>query len=131
MLFYFYIDGYNKCYGLYMDTTRIGLIAEEAATNFLVQNGYKIIDNNWRTKNCEIDIVACRDKCVYFVEVKYRKQPVQGRGLDYITTKKLKQMSFAAEIWVFEKKWNGDYSLAAIEVSGQNYDITAFVTDYL
>lgn len=114
-----------------MNTTQVGLKAEKVATKFLLKNDYKIIGNNWRTKNCEIDIVACKNKCMYFVEVKYRKQSAQGSGFDYITSMKLKQMSFAAEVWVSEKGWKGEYSLAAIEVSGQDFAITAFEFDYL
>lgn len=106
-----------------------GQSAEEAATEYLVSHGFKILAKNWRTKYCEIDIVAARKKKAYFVEVKYRRSDAQGSGLDYITPKKLRQMAFAAEMWVGNQGWQGDYALAAIEVSGSNYEIGAFLTD--
>ncbi len=43
---------------------------EKRAADFLIQNGYKIIDRNWRTKSGEIDIIAMKDEVLVFVEVK-------------------------------------------------------------
>ena len=109
-----------------MNTTSAGNRAEDKACQFLSSKGYKVLQRNWRTKLCEIDIIATKDKEVFFVEVKYRNQSAQGRGLDYITTKKQKQMKFAAQLWVHEFKWLEDYSLAAIEISGEELNVTAF-----
>ena len=104
-----------------------GRTAEEAAANYLVRLGYEIIDQNWRRRSCEIDIVARKGEVIYFVEVKYRQNNKQGSGLEYITPAKLKQMTFAATMWVAENNWNADYNLAAIEVAGQEYEITEFI----
>lgn len=93
--------------------------AEKVAAAALQKQGYKIRDINWRTKYCEIDIIGEKKNVMYFVEVKYRQNDNQGQGIDYITPKKLEQMAFAAEIWVTNNKWNGDYELAAVEVSGK------------
>ncbi len=110
-----------------MKTTFIGRTAESAAADYLKKQGFKLIGRNWRTRFCEIDIIASKNKSVYFVEVKYRNSDGQGKGLDYVTDKKLTQMRFAAENWVRENDWNGDYQLSAIEVFGDDYDITGFV----
>jgi ribonuclease HII len=112
-----------------MSTTSIGRQAEDAAALYLKQKGYKIIDQNWRTRWCEIDIVAKKDNIVIFVEVKYRKSDDFGGGLEYITPKKQKQMVFAAEFWVSSNTWKGDYNLSAIEVTGPKFEITEFLED--
>lgn len=106
-----------------------GREAETAAAEHLQKLGFKVLAQNWRTRYCEIDIVAQKKKTIYFVEVKYRKSSMQGTGLDYITPKKLAQMKFAASFWVQDQTWKGDYSLAAIEVSGLEFKITEFLTD--
>lgn len=106
-----------------------GKLAEEAAVEYLQSQGYKIVDTNWKTRYCEIDIIAEKDKAVFFIEVKYRQSGVQGTGLDYVTPKKLKQMSFAAEMWVQNNNWDGPYQLAAIAIAGPNYEITDFLTE--
>lgn len=114
---------------LCVSTTSIGRQAEDAAAEYLKQKGYKILDQNWRTRWCEIDIVAQKGNCVSFVEAKYRKSDDFGGGLEYITTKKQKQMAFAAEFWVSSKKWSSDYKLAAVEVTGPKFEITEFLED--
>jgi len=106
-----------------------GRQAEATATAYLKRQGYAIVAQNWRTKWCEVDIIAQKDRAVYFCEVKYRKTDGQGGGLDYITPKKLQQMRVAAESWVHLTGWSGEYQLAAIEVSGDEFAVTAFVED--
>ena len=112
-----------------MNTTSTGREAENAAAEYLKEQGYKVLTQNWRTRWCEIDIVAQKDKTIYFVEVKYRKSEDWGSGLEYITPKKLKQMQFATEFWASDHDWGGDYSLAAIEVTGPAFQITNFLPE--
>ena len=110
-----------------MNTVTIGRRAETEASNYLQKLGYEIIDRNWRTRYCEIDIVAGLNQVIWFVEVKYRSRNVQGSGLDYVTPQKLQQMRFAAKVWVQANAWCGSYELAAIEVASSDYKVTHFV----
>ena len=96
--------------------------AEAAVAGALQERGYKILGLNWKTKLCEIDVIAQKDKIVYFVEVKYRAASGQGSGFEYITPKKLNQMQFAARLWNQTNDWNGDYRLLGAEVSGLNFE---------
>ena len=68
-----------------MNTTNIGNQAEVAVCEYLQAQGYKIMARNWKTKYCEIDIVAAQKKVIWFVEVKYRQTDSHGSGLEYIT----------------------------------------------
>lgn len=99
-----------------MKTTQIGNQAEQAVAELLKKQGYKILDRNWKTKVCEIDIVAGRDKVIYFVEVKFRSGQAQGSGLEYIGPQKLHRIHFAAEVWVQAHSYEGDYRLLAVDV---------------
>lgn len=96
---------------------------EDAAAKYLEGLGHKILARNWKTKWCEIDIVSEKDDVFYFVEVKYRRI---GGGLDAITPKKQEQMRFAAELYL-KKFQNKSARLAAIAVSGDNYQVTDFL----
>ena len=107
-----------------MSTTEIGRAAEDLVAQELRKRGHKIIDQNWRTRWCEVDIVAQKSRTIYFVEVKYRKSNIWGDGLAAITNKKLQQMSFAAELWVTQHNWKYDYQLMAANVSGVPPQIT-------
>jgi putative endonuclease len=100
-----------------MNTTGLGAQAETLVASELERRGYKILAKNWKTQVCEIDIIASKQAVVYFTEVKYRSHDGQGGGLEYMTPKKLRQMKFAAEVWVNENKWQGDYRLIAAAVS--------------
>lgn len=110
-------------------TTRdIGNKSEDAAAEYLEKQGYKVLERNWRTRMCEIDIVASKDGTLYFVEVKHRKADSQGGGIAAITSRKLVQMQFAAKMYVhYIKKDDADMRLAVITTSGQNY----FVVDFM
>lgn len=95
----------------------LGDRGEAAVVEFLKAQGFGILSTNWRSRWCEIDIVAKKDNVVHFVEVKYRGRIEQGEGLDYITHSKLKQMSFAAEFWMSSNKYEGDAVLSAASVN--------------
>ncbi len=104
-----------------------GSQAEQVAADYLELQGYEVLKRNWRTRHCEIDIVTKKHKVIYFFEVKYRRNVAQGSGLDYITPRKLKQMRFAAEMWVHDYGWHGDYHVGAIEVGGAEFAVTGFI----
>ncbi len=101
----------------------IGDSGEHEVCKILKQKGFEVLNRNWRTKYCEIDIVAKKANTIYFVEVKTRKSDKFGSGFDYITKNKLKQMSFAAELWVSENNWQSDYQLAAASVTNNEVEI--------
>lgn len=106
----------------------IGDVAENEVAQYLVRAGHDIIDRNWKTKFCEIDIVSKKDALVYFTEVKYRRQPGQGGGLAAITPSKLRQMKFAAEFYVLANKLSGtDMRLAAAAVTGEPPEVETFL----
>ena len=110
-----------------MNATETGRKAEAAARVYLEMRGYKVIEHNWRRPRCEIDIIARKDGVIYFVEVKYRFNDDQGGGLEAITKTKLKQMQYAANTWVEEHKWQGQFCLAAVEIAGDKFVIMSFI----
>jgi ribonuclease HII len=69
-------------------TKQIGDEAEELVADYLKGKGHIVLERNWRTKYCEIDIVSSLGGTLYFTEVKYRKNDNQGGGIAAITTKK-------------------------------------------
>lgn len=94
--------------------------AEAVAAEWLKTAGYEIVDRNWQTKFCEIDIIASKAGRLFFVEVKHRKQMGQGGGVAAITPAKLRQMRFAAEMYLARVDRRGsDASLVAISTHGE------------
>jgi ribonuclease HII len=107
--------------------TTAGQKAEETAARHLAGLGYEIMDRNWKNKWCEVDIIAEKDGVVHFVEVKYRRNSQAGTGLDAITSRKLRQMKFAAEMWVKWQNYTGPHQLSAIELTGDSIAVSRFL----
>lgn len=100
-------------------TRELGDSGEDAAASELMRRGHDILERNWRTKFCEIDIVSQKGDTVYFVEVKHRKTDKAGDGLAYITPKKLRQMQFAAKLYAHSNRLSEtNLRLAAIATAG-------------
>lgn len=71
----------------------IGKYGEDIAKNFLIKEGFKILEMNYRySRVAEIDIIASKKEILHFVEVKTRTQEIFGKPLEAITSNKLKQI---------------------------------------
>lgn len=109
-------------------TKTLGDRAEDIVANYLVRAGHEILERNWKTKYCEIDIVSHKNGTVYFTEVKYRKKADQGGGLAAITKKKQNQMVFAAKLYAQSKQLaRVDLRLAAASVSGTEFALEDWI----
>lgn len=98
----------------------IGDAGEDKAVQYLTKHGHIIVERNWKTKYCEIDIISTLHNIVYFTEVKFRRQPEQGGGVAAITPAKLDKMQLAAKMYAHAKKLRDtDMRLAVISLTGQ------------
>ena len=82
-----------------VSSKQIGDTAENKVADYLEKRKHKILERNWKTKYCEIDIVSQMDDTIYFTEVKYRNSNKQGGGIAAITHKKLRQMKFGSQLY--------------------------------
>lgn len=89
----------------------LGKTGEELAVKWLKENGYEILDCNWRYSIFEIDIVATkacpddrfeRGKFLHFIEVKTRNFSRSGHPEDSVTRKKFKKLKKAADEYLFQ-----------------------------
>lgn len=96
----------------------IGNQGEEFATVVLVQNGFQIIERNFRTKFGEIDIIARKNNCLHFIEVKTRTQSIYGRPCEAVNEEKKKTIRKIAEAYMSYNKDNyHEVSLDVFELS--------------
>ena len=56
----------------------IGDSGEELARTYLFKKGYRILEQNYKASFGEIDIIAEKNNCICFVEVKSRKSNKYG-----------------------------------------------------
>jgi putative endonuclease len=75
---------------------QFGKESESLAVRYLKKNGYKILEQNYRNKLGEIDIIAKEKDTLAFVEVKARKTHVFGNPKWAVTPKKQRKISMVA-----------------------------------
>ncbi len=75
----------------------LGAKGEQLAAEFLLKNGYEILERNFRYDRAEIDLIAKKENTIVFCEVKTRKSNVFGVGEDAVDPKKRNQIRKAAE----------------------------------
>lgn len=61
-----------------MNYVSTGKSYEEKAAAFLEKQGFSVLERNFRCRQGEVDIVGIHEKCLVFVEVKYRKDKRSG-----------------------------------------------------
>jgi ribonuclease HII len=71
---------------------KLGRWGEKRAIKFLQNNGYKILNQNVRTRNGEVDIVAEDNGTVVFIEVKTRFSQNFGRGEEALSLFKQRRL---------------------------------------
>ncbi len=116
--------------------SQLGKFGEDAACEYLVKKGYKIISRNFRKPWGELDIIAfAPDKTLVFVEVKTLRQSSgqapeeQLSPEDQLTKAKLKKLQRTASLYTGHypelikdyKGWQID--LLAITLKDDNFDI--------
>lgn len=78
----------------------LGNEGEELAVGHLVQNGWKILERNWRFGREEIDIIAQKDEVLSIVEVKTRFSNFLGEPYEAVSKSKQKSIIRAANHFV-------------------------------
>jgi len=77
----------------------LGRTGEQLAVDHLIDQGFEIIERNWRCRDGEIDIVAREGRTTVVVEVKTRGGTGYGHPLEAITPMKLARLRRLAGAW--------------------------------
>ncbi|HXS37971.1 MAG TPA: YraN family protein [Flavipsychrobacter sp.] len=77
-----------------------GIKGEEIAGNFLLKNGYAILQRNWCFGKKEVDIIAKKGDILIFIEVKTRSNFDFGFPEEAVTAKKQSFLKIAAEAYI-------------------------------
>ena len=83
--------------------TELGKKGEKIAINYLIDNGYKILEKNYRYIKAEVDIIAQKNNVLAAVEVKTRSTDHFGNPQDFVNPKKIKLLISAIDNYVVEK----------------------------
>lgn len=107
---------------------KIGAWGETIAANYLIKQGFTILDRNYLKKWGEIDVVARgTSRKVHFVEVKAVSYETRAdleaavsrrtwRPEENVHQHKIKKLSRAIESWLMEKRFEGEWQIDVIAV---------------
>lgn len=83
----------------------VGASGEQIAADYLISQGYRILERNFRSRGGEVDIVAKdRQGCIAFIEVKTRRSLAYGLPQLAVTGRKQHQISKGALAWLSKNR---------------------------
>jgi len=94
----------------------LGRAGEQRAAQHLQQHGYEILDRNWRCAQGELDIVACRDGLLCFVEVKTRRAIGFGHPFEAVDERKRRRLWQLAYAWLSAHPEQGAHRMLRLDV---------------
>ncbi len=86
-----------------MNQRALGGSFEGKAADFLIKEGYQILDRNFRCRMGEIDIIARDGIYLVFVEVKFRSSSRYGGPLPPVDSKKQRTISKVAVFYLMKQ----------------------------
>lgn len=99
----------------------VGTEYEKKAEQFLKKQGIRIIVKNFRCRQGEIDIVGIDDKCLVFIEVKYRTTDMAGKPEEAVNVYKQKKICSVAEYFLYTHPYYANQMI--------RYDVVAISCD--
>ncbi len=81
---------------------KLGQEYEELAAAWLSEQGYTVLERNFRSRAGEIDLIAREDPYLAFVEVKYRSGERQGDPTDAVDRRKQQNISRTAASYLLK-----------------------------
>lgn len=104
----------------------LGKTGEDKAVDYLIQNGYAVMERNWRLNHLELDIVCTRDNLLVVVEVKTRTSP-EERPEELLNFKKRRNLLKAADAFVKAKGVDMEVRFDLIVLTGEKWEVEHIV----
>ena len=80
----------------------LGAGGEDIAATWYEDQGYEILERNWRRREGEVDLIVRRRRTVAFVEVKTRTSDAFGTGAEAVLPAKQRRIRRLASRWLAE-----------------------------
>ena len=98
------------------DHLRTGQIGENIAREYLENKGYKFIEQNYKNKWGEIDLICEKDETIVFIEVKTRTEDRFGSPELAINNKKIQRLIKNSMAYMKFNKIDKSYRIDAISI---------------
>lgn len=83
-----------------LNRKELGNFGEQFVARWYEQNGYEIIDRQWRVRSGEIDLVAHKNSLIVFCEVKTRSSNAFGTPAEAVSKQKQLRLRKLAMEWL-------------------------------
>ena len=80
----------------------VGRAGEDLAAAWYEDQGYELVERNWRRREGEIDLIVRRGRTVAFCEVKARSSDAFGSGAEAVVPAKQRRIRRLAARWLSE-----------------------------
>lgn len=104
----------------------LGREGEVIAKQYLENNGYEVLDENWTFGKAEVDLIVYKDGVMVFVEVKTRTSVAFGQPEDFVQKAKQKQMELASTEYIALMNHQNDIRFDIIAITftkNKNYNL--------
>jgi len=103
----------------------LGKKGEQLAVDFLLKNGYVIVERNYRFDKAEVDIIARKEEILAIIEVKTRSTSDFGNPQDFVKPKQIQRLVKAVDEYVTVNNLDVEvrFDIIAIVKEGKNYKI--------
>lgn len=88
----------------------LGKTGEDLALDFLKSHNFSVLEKNFHSKFGEIDIIAEKNHCLYFTEVKTRSNLNYGYPYEAVNKQKIYHIKKAAQYYLLKNN-RPDYKL--------------------
>lgn len=106
-----------------------GNFGENLACNYLIKKGFTILEQNWRYKHLEIDIIACKENRLHIIEVKTRTKNLFGYPEQFIKKHKLQLLKNATAMYQLQNPWFKQIQFNVIAITLSNPIELLFLED--
>ena len=108
---------------------QLGRRGEDAAADLFRRLGFEVIERNFRCREGEIDVIACRRELVVFCEVKTRVTDRFGLPAEAVNRDKQQRLRRLAGIWLSHNPVGASevrFDVVSVVACGPNLDVTHF-----
>jgi putative endonuclease len=108
----------------------VGSQFEKIAVQYLSEQGYEIIEQNFQCRTGEIDIIAKESEYLVFVEVKYRTDSAKGLPQEAVDYRKIQKISRTARYYMIKEKISMETPCRFDVVTILNQDISVIINAF-
>lgn len=101
------------------DKREFGNEGEAIARDYLLKQGYALLETNWQYGHLEVDVIAEKDGVLVFVEVKTRSDATLSAPQAAVNRQKQQNIIRAANAYILRNKYNCEARFDIITVVGK------------